>query len=79
MEDGAFRSLRAAEGADFEEVNYQLVYILICLDPICIPSQGVTAASSGTRRRLTWRSLARPSAGQRSYRRGAAEILAGSP
>jgi len=47
--------------------------------------QGVTAASSGTHthagaesRRLAWRSLVRPSEGQRSYRRGAAEIPAGS-
>ena len=47
-------------------------------------SQGVTAAFSGKHtnasagsRRLAWRSLARPSAGQRSYRRGAAEIPAG--
>jgi len=46
--------------------------------------QGVTAASSGTHthagagsRRLAWRSLARPSAGQRSYWRGATEIPAG--
>jgi len=48
--------------------------------------QGVTAASSGTHthasagsRRLAWHCLARPSAGHRSYRRGAAEIPAGSP
>ena len=45
---------------------------------------GVTAASSGTHthagaesRRLAWRCRERPSAGHRSYRRGAAEILAG--
>jgi len=48
--------------------------------------QGVTAASSGTHiyageqsRRLAWRCLARPSAGCGGYRRGAAEIPAGSP
>jgi len=52
--------------------------------PAAHPSQGVTAASSGKRthagaetRRLAWRCLARPSAGHRSYRRGAAEIPAG--
>jgi len=46
--------------------------------------QGVTTASSGTHthagagsRLLAWRSLARPSAGYGSNRRGAAEILAG--
>jgi len=50
----------------------------------CVTLQGVTAASSGTHthagaesRRLAWRCLARPSAGHRSYRRGAAEIPAG--
>jgi len=53
---------------------------------MAISVQGVTAASSGTHthagaesRRLTWRCLARPSAGRGGYRRGAAEILAGSP
>jgi len=48
--------------------------------------QGVTAASNGTHthaggksRRLAWRCLARPSAGCGDYRRGAAQIPAGSP
>jgi len=61
------------------------VYVCVCRYVYVTGTlQGVTAASSGTHthagaesRRLAWRCLARPSAGHRSYRRGAAEIPAG--
>jgi len=60
--------------------------VLLLHTNLSLPLQGVTAASSGTHthagaesRRLAWRCLARPSAGCGGYRRGAAEIPAGSP
>jgi len=65
-----------------QPMSYMRVYVRACVR-VC-PLQGVTAASSGTHthagaesRRLAWRCLAPPSAGHRSYRRGAAEIPAG--